>query len=36
MTEYSSAELSIDCEIDVTDWEKVRDEYIGEIGRAHV
>ena len=29
MTEYSSAELSIDGEIDVTDWEKVRDEYIG-------
>lgn len=29
MTEYSSAELSIDGEIDVTDWEKVRAEYIG-------
>lgn len=29
MTEYSSAELSIDGEIDVTDWEKVRSEYIG-------
>ena len=27
MTEYSSAELSIDGEIDVTDWEKVRAEY---------
>lgn len=27
MTEYSSAELSIDGEIDVTDWEKVRREY---------
>lgn len=29
MTEYSSAELSIDGEIDVTDWEKVRVEYRG-------
>lgn len=29
MTEYSSAELSIDGEIDVTDWEKVRAEYKG-------
>lgn len=29
MIEYSSAELSIDGEIDVTDWEKVRAEYIG-------
>lgn len=29
MTEYSSAELSIDCEIDVTDWEKARAEYMG-------
>lgn len=29
MTEYSSAELSIDGEIDVTDWEKVRAGYIG-------
>lgn len=29
MTEYSSAELSIDGEIDVTDWGKVRAEYIG-------
>lgn len=29
MTEYSSAELSIGGEIDVTDWEKVRAEYIG-------
>lgn len=29
MTEYSSAELSIDGEIDVTDWEKVRAEYRG-------
>ena len=29
MTEYSSAELSIDGEIDVTDWEKVCAEYIG-------
>lgn len=29
MTEYSSAELSIDGEIDVTDWEKVRAEYMG-------
>ena len=27
MTEYSSAELSIDGEIDVTDWEKVCAEY---------
>lgn len=27
MTEYSSAELSIDGEIDVTDWEKVHAEY---------
>lgn len=29
MTEYSSAELSIDGEIDVTDWEKVHAEYRG-------
>lgn len=29
MTEYSSAVLSIDGEIDVTDWEKVHAEYIG-------
>lgn len=29
MTEYSSAELSIDGEIDVTDWEKVHAEYGG-------
>lgn len=29
MTEYSSAELNIDGEIDVTDLEKVRAEYIG-------
>lgn len=31
MTEYSSAELIIDGEIDVTDWEKVRAEYKGMI-----
>lgn len=29
MTEYSGAELSIDGEIDVTDWEKVLAEYRG-------
>lgn len=29
MIEYSSAELSIDGEIDVTDWEKVHAEYCG-------